>query len=408
MRLFRFLHGRRGATLILAAISLVVLIGMAALAIDVGQLYIARQRAQNVCDASALAGAQLLTGSEDCTAPDGPPATAAVRCADGNNEMVQSWQVEGFDVTFPTEVVYESDRQAVMAVAPGSAIRTTGYVRVNYGFARIFGFDTKDVWASATAVLGPKKTLTSSLLIPILLSDQIAYQDFVFGDVREFGVVEDWQTGFLGPGNWLSARFEGDQGKDVYIDRLKGTEDPVTVAIGDYIRTETGAATGQDTPSKTYEGLIAKKFEPNGTVKEKNAGRILLEPDPRFQACTSPPEYYRTGYNPDAWDNWVAAKDPATGMYPYSKRIVIMPIIRDSEEAVCGTSTPLEVVGFAAFFITRVYDGVYDSENHLKGDIEGYFIQCIMGTDEDAHWVFPAEGEVVDDPNMVRVVRLIS
>jgi len=284
-------------------------------------------------------------------------------------------------------------------------------VRVNYGFARIFGFDTKDVWASATAVLGPKKTLTSDLLIPILLSDQIAYQDFLFGDEREFGVVEDWQTGFLGPGNWLSARFEGDQGEADYIDRLAGTADPVTVAIGDYIGTEPGAASGEGTAgSKTYAGLIAKKFQPNGTVKEKDAGRILLETDPRFQASTTPQGYYRTGYNPDAWDNWVAAKDPATGMYPYSKRIVIMPIIMDTADATTGRSL-LEVVGFAAFFITRVYDGeTPDASGQVppKGDIEGYFIQAIMGTDENPHWIFPAEGDELDDPNTVRVVRLVS
>jgi|WetSurMetagenome_2_1015567.scaffolds.fasta_scaffold41421_3 Flp pilus assembly protein TadG len=62
------LHSDSGQTLIWFALSLVVLLGIAALAIDVGRLYGERRRMQNAADAAALAGAHELcqgrTGAE--------------------------------------------------------------------------------------------------------------------------------------------------------------------------------------------------------------------------------------------------------------------------------------------------------------------------------------------------------
>jgi hypothetical protein len=51
---------QRGATLIVVTIALFALIGLAALAIDVGNLYVARNELQNAVDAGALAGARCL------------------------------------------------------------------------------------------------------------------------------------------------------------------------------------------------------------------------------------------------------------------------------------------------------------------------------------------------------------
>ena len=48
---------RRGAVVVLVAVSLVVILGFGALAIDLGQLYLARAELQRAADAAALAGA---------------------------------------------------------------------------------------------------------------------------------------------------------------------------------------------------------------------------------------------------------------------------------------------------------------------------------------------------------------
>jgi uncharacterized membrane protein len=50
----------RGITIVLVAISLLSLLGMAALAIDVSTLYMAHGEAQRAADAAALAGARMF------------------------------------------------------------------------------------------------------------------------------------------------------------------------------------------------------------------------------------------------------------------------------------------------------------------------------------------------------------
>ena len=64
-----------GQTLVLVSICLVVLIAMAALAIDLTTLYVARREMQRAADAAALAGAKALVNSGVTTSP----ATANLR-----------------------------------------------------------------------------------------------------------------------------------------------------------------------------------------------------------------------------------------------------------------------------------------------------------------------------------------
>src|SRR5213078_2613881 len=53
----------RGQTIVLVAVALVSLLGMAALAIDVTTLYVARGEMQRAADAAALAGAKAFVDS---------------------------------------------------------------------------------------------------------------------------------------------------------------------------------------------------------------------------------------------------------------------------------------------------------------------------------------------------------
>ena len=53
-------QGERGQTIVLVAVSLVTLLAMAALAVDVVTLYVARSEMQRAADAAALAAAKRL------------------------------------------------------------------------------------------------------------------------------------------------------------------------------------------------------------------------------------------------------------------------------------------------------------------------------------------------------------
>src|SRR5439155_17760613 len=56
-------RAERGQTIVLVAVALVSLLGMAALAIDVTTLYVARGELQRAADAAALAGAKAFVDS---------------------------------------------------------------------------------------------------------------------------------------------------------------------------------------------------------------------------------------------------------------------------------------------------------------------------------------------------------
>ena len=59
-------RGRRGAAIALLAVGMATLLVMAALAIDLGRLYLIRGELQNAADAAALAGAiELSAGTAD-------------------------------------------------------------------------------------------------------------------------------------------------------------------------------------------------------------------------------------------------------------------------------------------------------------------------------------------------------
>jgi len=71
--------GERGQTIILVAISLVSLLAMAALAIDVVTLYLARSEMQRAADAAALAGAKAFVDSGVTSLATGDPSYATVQ-----------------------------------------------------------------------------------------------------------------------------------------------------------------------------------------------------------------------------------------------------------------------------------------------------------------------------------------
>ncbi len=59
-QLFKRLRSQQGATAIIVGLMMVVFIGFAALAVDIGHLYVVRNELQNAADAGALAGARFL------------------------------------------------------------------------------------------------------------------------------------------------------------------------------------------------------------------------------------------------------------------------------------------------------------------------------------------------------------
>ncbi len=173
-RQFGRLASESGAVAVIVALLMVVLVGMTALVVDVGQMHLARRQMVNAADAAALAGAQEL----------------ALGNAAGVAGLGSQYAIDnGSD---PDLTVVEVDGSRVVA--------STG-TNVEYGFARIFGLTDGDVKARAVALVGPVGAMEG--LRPIAFREeeyQLALDD---PDTELLGKHE------VGSGNWGALDFDG-------------------------------------------------------------------------------------------------------------------------------------------------------------------------------------------------------
>lgn len=139
----RSLHradGERGAVSIITALSLVVLLGFAAIAIDVGMLYQERAELQSGADAAALAIAQdCAVNRADCATPtDTAQALANANAKD--------------DAAAVAEASVDMAAQSVaVRLATGDE---SGVGSLSLAFARVLGQDSATVGASSGAQWG--------------------------------------------------------------------------------------------------------------------------------------------------------------------------------------------------------------------------------------------------------------
>lgn len=135
----RFLRGTRGVSLVLLAIFLVVMLGISALAIDLGMLQKARAEAQRAADAAALAGASAFLEDQARAQESTLAISRAQQLADSN-------YMNGVKIDTTTEltvsVIYDSVK--VRVKVRRAAVPTW--------FAQIFGIRAVPVGATAAAV----------------------------------------------------------------------------------------------------------------------------------------------------------------------------------------------------------------------------------------------------------------
>src|SRR6185503_13654656 len=144
-----------GQVLALCAVFLVVLMGMAAAAIDVGSWYLARRQVQSAADSAALAGASQLAVSWSSAA-----STAAANYATNGKS--------GDSVTY----------QNTTTLASGDTVKVTAHRTAPGFFSRIFGIHSMNLTATASATIKSYSKITST------------------GQVMPWAVMKDsWQLG---------------------------------------------------------------------------------------------------------------------------------------------------------------------------------------------------------------------
>jgi Flp pilus assembly protein TadG len=185
-----------GAVAILAALILLALLGAASLAIDMGQLYVVRNDLQNTADAAALAAAgSLITTQDGVVVRDATAAQqAALTVAQRQSQLAGFAHVDpgarnDLTITFGEWNLKAGDPETAWAEigstcgsnSNANAIRITlcrgigtVYGPVSNLFASIFGADTSNLAATATAYLGfTNEVQTGTVQVPLALPSTI-------------------------------------------------------------------------------------------------------------------------------------------------------------------------------------------------------------------------------------------
>ena len=213
-----------GVTIVLFAVLMTAIMGCAAIVTDIGAAYAEKYKLSNALDAAALAAAQEIVGNAD----------------NARQTAVSYIEKNGFKET-DVEITISSDTRSV---------EIRGKSKVDFFFARAFGFTSVDVNATATAAALPITAATGVSPLGVQNFSFVYGNSYVLKDGAGDGV-----NGNFGP---LSL---GGTGANTYRNNLQYGYSQ-KLKVGEWIKTETG-----NMPHPTVEGLEYLILQCNHTPK---------------------------------------------------------------------------------------------------------------------------------------------
>jgi hypothetical protein len=398
---FLVVHDERGGTLVLVAVVLVALFGLAALSVDVGMGYTAKIEAQRAADAGALAGASAFL---DFQAADAVvPAEARAYDFALRNE-IRNIPVDSPEVT--VQVLPDSFKVRVWVER--QAIGTW--------FARLIGFDQLTVVAMAAAQA--TEAGSARCLKPIALPDMWHDADDDDNGDRVWDEGEEWNLGshpddryipYEGPGGPAGATGYGSEWRGPQQDfgrqiSLKspdpnaeyvpnpGTFLPWRLPVDEDQETcDTGGGGGQDAGAAVYRQNLCSCNDSQielGAEYEIQTGNMV---GPTAQGIDE-----LTSEDPNAWwdptmnDNRGGIQDSQYGGDGMtSPRVVRLAIFDPTEIEGSGMQT-IRFNNFALMFI--------EDQQSLQDPILGRFLYYVSGEESAG----PATG------SLVRYLRLVE
>lgn len=348
-------HREKGAILFMVAGALVVLLGMAGLALDLGMLYNVRTDLQNAMDAASLAGAWKLDGTD-------AGITAAVASAQA---AANKYHFNNSDVTLnpATEITFSPIRdsgyltEAQVLASPGTSatirfVRTTNVRTMDLAMIKVIpGIgSTQAVSAAAVAGQSPPVTTICDGVIPLAPVPQSG------GGTMEVYTPGYYYTYRLAPNNDVSDVGSGNYLILDYCDvlQLQG------------IDCNHGGSTVRDLLSGAIEGCIPLNY-PFCTKPGVAAGPVRQGLNDRFDQDTNQTEY--TGGTSVTWQHNLYK---ATGN---GKRVFVVPFVSTTQIPPGpwtpfdnGKECPVYAINYGCFFMRERVPG------GNGGDIMGEYI----------------------------------
>jgi len=207
-----------GAVALIAAVLAVVLVGSAALVVDMGALYSSRRQLQTTADAAALAGVRELPVN---------PSSAATIARD----------YSALNGPFADDVTVTLKRTYVNNDTIEVVVRQT---ESPHFFARVFGLDSSPVSARATAVAGSPTAYNSGVMPFAILARNSMEPPWGYLEKELIQLVVGHGTQTAGNYNWLDLKGFSSYSNVPNIIADGGTSK--RIAIGDIAPTQTGGA----------------------------------------------------------------------------------------------------------------------------------------------------------------------
>ena len=390
-RLAQVRRDERGFSLVTVGFGFMGLFAASMLAIDVGMLMTARSQAQNAADAGALAGATaLMFNNYTDHSANGPAKRSAINSAKANLVAGQAGSVNPEDVTFPfNNVTGQFDQVQV------SVYRTTARQNaVGTLIAQLFGLDTVDVSATATATAYPADAMTC--VLPFTIPDKwiekgCGNPTCDWTPEEEFNMFEtvskQQNTGaplavpdiYIKPGTKDATGYDPVEDRGLQIVLKANVDSKVSSSF--YNAWDLPGSTGADDYRENIEGC------------NPNLIKIGYDMTPEPGNMTGPTSQGTKGLvdeDPNAyWDN--GCKCVKGSAYKTSPRIRAVPLydpIKFADGQKTGKSQPeLEVVNYLGFFVEEVNGGgevigrvtpIVGKVTGATGPAIGAFAQSIM------------------------------
>ncbi|HEY5539831.1 MAG TPA: pilus assembly protein TadG-related protein [Coriobacteriia bacterium] len=330
----RPLHNDSGAVAVIVALMMVVLVGVAALVVDMGSLYVERRKMQTAADAAALAGVQELPGDP----------TEARRIA-AAYVSVNASEATGVSISFPPGGNVANDTILVTVDTPEAPLF----------FARIWGQSSAPVAASAAArVTSPTAYGKGVMPLGILAS----------------GTIDPTQYWGIPRGTLIQIKYAGGSGTN-----------------GDYgmVTLQEGANWGEsDVGDAIRLGGSGYPVYLNHIYSTTPGNKAPVD-----ECLYGDPKKYSSWIGSDLhhYSDVCSAPDPVTGIVTISlapgdvdrcHRLILLPVIvsvSGNPYEWPGGRKDVRIVGFAEFFVPP--DSDLPGGSKPKDEIWGYLIRTV-------------------------------
>lgn len=175
----KLIKNESGQAMIIAALSMVVIFGFAALVIDIGRVSVEKRNLQNIADSAALGGAADLPSSDLAKvtavniANDSSVTATTVSPYNGDNSKIQVTVSANVDYTFAKILGFTSKVVSVSAVAQKN-VKWSGDA---LPFINLDGYGELPLSAWNMTGPGDKERINNNSLIINVDSIQVKYQD---------------------------------------------------------------------------------------------------------------------------------------------------------------------------------------------------------------------------------------